>query len=178
MWAADDAARDAAIDAVAGPRRPCWRRLGRRRRRATARLVAAGLRADLFGRASRRAEGAQRLGRRCRSRSLPPIHRAAAIAAIEPCAERRAGRGGGSKAKLLSVLRLAKASATYAGGAEYIAWKINRHAGTEIELKPWQRRHGRCWRRSACCRGSSGPARFARPAGPARPQPRWPARPR
>ena len=43
--------------------------------------------------------------------------------------------------KALSVLRLAKASATYAGGAEYIAWKINRHAGTDIELKPWQRRH-------------------------------------
>ena len=43
--------------------------------------------------------------------------------------------------KLLSVLRLIKASATYAGGAEYIAWKINRHAGTQIELKPWQKRH-------------------------------------
>jgi hypothetical protein len=43
--------------------------------------------------------------------------------------------------KALSVLRLAKASATYAGGAEYIAWKINRHAGTSIELKPWQKRH-------------------------------------
>jgi hypothetical protein len=42
--------------------------------------------------------------------------------------------------KLLSVARLAKASATYAGGAEYIAWKINRHAGTEIVLKPWQKR--------------------------------------
>jgi hypothetical protein len=41
----------------------------------------------------------------------------------------------------LSVLRLAKASLTFAGGAEYIAWKINRHAGTSIELKPWQRRH-------------------------------------
>jgi len=43
--------------------------------------------------------------------------------------------------KLLSVVRLAKASATYAGGAEYIAWKINRHAGTNFELKPWQKRH-------------------------------------
>jgi hypothetical protein len=43
--------------------------------------------------------------------------------------------------KALSVLRLAKASLTFAGGAEYIAWKINRHAGTDIELKPWQRRH-------------------------------------
>ena len=44
------------------------------------------------------------------------------------------------KGKLLSVLRLAKASATFAGGADYIAWKINRHAGTKIALKPWQRR--------------------------------------
>ena len=44
------------------------------------------------------------------------------------------------KGKLLSVLRLAKASATFAGGADYIAWKVNRHAGTKIELKPWQRR--------------------------------------
>lgn len=43
--------------------------------------------------------------------------------------------------KMLSVLRLAKASATYAGGADYIAWKINRHAGTNFELKPWQKRH-------------------------------------
>jgi len=43
--------------------------------------------------------------------------------------------------KGLSVLRLAKASLTFAGGAEYIAWKINRHAGTDIQLKPWQRRH-------------------------------------
>jgi len=30
---------------------------------------------------------------------------------------------------------------TFAGGADYIAWKINRHAGTDIQLKPWQRRH-------------------------------------
>lgn len=43
--------------------------------------------------------------------------------------------------KALSVVRLAKASATFAGGVDYIAWKINRHAGTEIEIKPWQRKH-------------------------------------
>jgi hypothetical protein len=45
------------------------------------------------------------------------------------------------KGKLFSIARLAKASATFAGGADYIAWKINRHAGTTIELTPWQRRH-------------------------------------
>ena len=43
--------------------------------------------------------------------------------------------------KLLSVARLAKASLTFAGGADYIVWKINRHAGTDFALKPWQRRH-------------------------------------
>ena len=43
--------------------------------------------------------------------------------------------------KLYSVARLAKASLTFSGGADYIAWKINRHAGTEIRLKPWQQRH-------------------------------------
>lgn len=42
--------------------------------------------------------------------------------------------------KTLSVLRLAKASGTFADGIDYIAWKINRHAGTSIRIAPWQRR--------------------------------------
>ncbi len=64
-----------------------------------------------------------------------------AMAAVEPNAPRFSWARRRIEGKLLSVLRLAKASATYAGGAEYIAWKINRHAGTQIELKPWQKRH-------------------------------------
>lgn len=44
------------------------------------------------------------------------------------------------RGKWLSVIRLAKASFTYAGGIDYLAWKINRHAGTAIEIRPWQRR--------------------------------------
>jgi hypothetical protein len=44
------------------------------------------------------------------------------------------------KGKAMSVIRLAKATTTFAGGVDYIAWKINRHAGTEIVVKPWQRR--------------------------------------
>ncbi len=43
--------------------------------------------------------------------------------------------------KRYSIARLAKASFTFAGGADYIAWKINRHASANIQLKPWQRRH-------------------------------------
>jgi hypothetical protein len=42
--------------------------------------------------------------------------------------------------KALTVLRLVKASFTFAGGIDYLAWKINRHAGTRIEIRPWQRR--------------------------------------
>jgi len=49
-------------------------------------------------------------------------------------------RGLQRRGKYLSVMRLAKASFTYAGGIDYLAWKINRHAGTAIEIKPWQRR--------------------------------------
>ncbi|HST37394.1 MAG TPA: hypothetical protein VLK25_12295 [Allosphingosinicella sp.] len=45
-------------------------------------------------------------------------------------------RGG----KLLTLVRLAKATTTFAGGVDYIAWKINRHAGTKLVVKPWQRR--------------------------------------
>lgn len=60
-------------------------------------------------------------------------------------AARRAGHRAWARrravGKLLSLARLAKASATYAGGIDYLVWKINRHAGIRIELKPWQRRH-------------------------------------
>jgi hypothetical protein len=42
--------------------------------------------------------------------------------------------------KALTVTRLAKASFTYAGGIDYLAWKINRHSGANIAIKPWQRR--------------------------------------
>lgn len=43
--------------------------------------------------------------------------------------------------KLLSVLRLVKASFTFQGGADYLAWKIERHSGVKVELTDWQRRH-------------------------------------
>ncbi len=44
------------------------------------------------------------------------------------------------RGKLMSAVRLAKASLTFAGGIDYLAWKINRHAGTQIAIRPWQRR--------------------------------------
>lgn len=49
-------------------------------------------------------------------------------------------RGFRRRGKMLTIARLAKASFTYAGGIDYLAWKINRHAGTQIAIKPWQRK--------------------------------------
>lgn len=46
-----------------------------------------------------------------------------------------------AQGKLLSVLRLIKAAFTFAGGADYLTWKIERHSGVAVALTPWQRRH-------------------------------------
>lgn len=43
--------------------------------------------------------------------------------------------------KALSVLRLVKGLFTFAGGPEYIAWKIERHSGVAVDLPPRARRH-------------------------------------
>lgn len=42
--------------------------------------------------------------------------------------------------KLLSVLRLLKATATFEGGMDYILWKIERHSGVTVEIEPRFRR--------------------------------------
>ena len=44
------------------------------------------------------------------------------------------------RGKWMTAARLVKASATFAGGIDYLAWKIHRHAGTGIVIRPWQRR--------------------------------------
>jgi hypothetical protein len=43
--------------------------------------------------------------------------------------------------KPLNVLRLIKAAFTYAGGGDYIVAKLQRHAGVDLPLTEWQRRH-------------------------------------
>jgi hypothetical protein len=45
--------------------------------------------------------------------------------------------------KLLSVLRLLKAAFTFDGGADYIAWKIERHSGVKVEPTAGMRRFPR-----------------------------------
>ncbi len=42
---------------------------------------------------------------------------------------------------LLSVARLLKATATFRGGLDYIAWKVKRHAGIDVAVRPWERQY-------------------------------------
>ena len=138
VWSKDEAARDKAIAAVARAAPTLLGAAGRRTgegildwwRRAFSLTYSAELRAERKGRANSVVDGE------------PDRYRRFGEAA-EPLIAANSGRWAIRRAqgKALSVVRLAKASATYAGGAEYIAWKINRHAGTTIELKPWQKRH-------------------------------------
>jgi hypothetical protein len=139
-WAAGDAARTAAIDAVSRAAPTLLAAAGKVDgeapldwwRRAFALTYSAELRAER----KERGVSVVDADRERYERFSGPV-----IAAIP--ANARAGGWGWRRieGKALSVLRLAKASFTFAGGAEYIAWKINRHAGTKIELTPWQRRH-------------------------------------
>jgi hypothetical protein len=140
VWASDDMAREQAIDAVAlaaptllAAARPkageeplsLWRR-------AFALTYSAELRAERAGRASSVVDLEPTRYERFTG---PALKAAKTMRPHGSWAWRRIeGKG-------LSVLRLAKGSLTFAGGADYIAWKINRHAGTDIKLKPWQRRH-------------------------------------
>ncbi|MEO7379072.1 MAG: hypothetical protein ABIV23_03280, partial [Sphingomicrobium sp.] len=140
VWVRDEAARGKAIAAVARAAPTllgsAMNRVGRLRdeldlwRQAFALTYSAELRAERKTRAGSVVDADPDRYRR---------FTAAALAAAFP------SRSGWTRrrieGKALSVARLAKASATYAGGVDYIIWKINRHAGTKIELKPWQRRH-------------------------------------
>ncbi len=42
--------------------------------------------------------------------------------------------------KALSFLRLLKGAFTFTGAVDYLAWKIGRHSGVTVNVKPWQRR--------------------------------------
>lgn len=143
LWAADDLARQRAISAVAGAA-PTLLSLARPMTDAQDPLSLwkagftltynAELRAEKKGRSVSIVDADpdryRRFGEAALAQGLPP-------SPPEPAKRWRALQRRG---KYLSVIRLAKASFTYAGGIDYLAWKINRHAGTAIQIKPWQRR--------------------------------------
>jgi hypothetical protein len=141
VWAADEAAREAAIAAIATAA-PTLFRLARP-------IAASADPLDVWRAGFAQTYRAElRAEREDRSGSIvdadPERYRRIGDAVPEapmPRQEaerrwRRLQRHG----KLMSVVRLAKASFTFAGGVDYLAWKINRHAGTKIVIKPWQRR--------------------------------------
>lgn len=159
-WTRDAASREAAGRAVAGAVATAARwaaRLGPEQAPAAAFWDA------LFARtyaAELRVETAQRAGSIVR-------HAEARFAALLPLAWQAAGlsyevRGGELRPRLsaaqrrraerdwawrarlgkpLNLLRLVKAAWTFEGGADYLAWKVERHSGVRVELSDWQRRH-------------------------------------
>ena len=143
VWAADEDARARAIDAVAaaapavftlaapiaGSSDPMaiWRA-------GFARTYQCELRAERTARSGSIVDADPDRYRRFGA-AMPPVPAMTAAAAERRWAQLR------RRGKRASVLRLAKASLTFAGGIDYLAWKINRHAGTALVIQPWQRRH-------------------------------------
>lgn len=62
------------------------------------------------------------------------------IAALDRATAAAAWRARHRDGKLLSAARLAKAAFTFDGGLDYLAWKIERHAGVPVPITPWMRR--------------------------------------
>lgn len=139
VWAVDETARDRAVVAVARAAPALLAAAGRQQgeapldwwRRAFSLTYSVELRAERSGRAQSVVDADPARYDRF---SAPAIAAIPASARSGGWARRRI------EGKLLSIARLGKASLTYAGGIDYLAWKINRHAGTKIEIKPWQRR--------------------------------------
>jgi hypothetical protein len=140
VWAASDQARATSIDAVSRAAPTLLAAAGSSNaedplelwRRAFALTYSAELRAE---RKSRAGSVVDLEPQRYARFTAPALEVAATLRPHRNWVWRR------MEGKTLSVLRLAKASMTFAGGAEYIVWKINRHAGTDFQLKAWQRRH-------------------------------------
>ena len=143
VWAADDAARSRSIAAVAQAA-PTLFALARPVtpsddpieiwRTGFARTYTCELRAERTDRSGSIVDADEARYRQFGA-AIPKI-----TTMTRPAAE-RIWRGLQRRGKRASIWRLAKASLTFAGGIDYLAWKINRHAGTAITITPWQRRH-------------------------------------
>lgn len=146
VWTADAAARDRAVAAVVQAA-PTLLSLSRPLSRPDAPVLEiwragfaltyrAELRSERTDRSASIVDADPARYRRIGEAALPLAPAAGSADAVAGWWRRTQRRG-----KALSVLRLAKAAFTFAGGIDYLAWKINRHAGTAIRISPWQRRH-------------------------------------
>lgn len=156
VWARDDTARNAAIDAVSGAA-PAL--LAAARPELPDRLSVADLWTGAFAKtygAELRAEKATRgttlfdtAPQRYAAFTGPALAGAGLAASVEAGLVRftQPAKGDGHwplrrlQGKLLSVARLAKAAFTFDGGIDYLAWKIERHSGVPVPITDWQRRH-------------------------------------
>lgn len=91
---------------------------------------------DRFARLLPLAWQAAGIGYEVRRAELRPQLSAAELATAERAWAWRARLG-----KPLNLLRLIKGAWTFEGGADYLAWKVERHSGLRVELSDWQRRH-------------------------------------
>ena len=53
----------------------------------------------------------------------------------------RNGVGKSSTIKALLGLYERSGEVTFDGAADYVAWKVERHSGVQLQLSDWQRRH-------------------------------------
>lgn len=157
-WVRDDAARDAAVAAVAGAAPALLgAALPMLGDRSTIAAIWTGAFALTFGaelRTEKPGRGEGIVGadpERYRAFTLPALAAAGIAAVPDGDRVRITGPldGPGARAawarrrregKALSAARLAKAAFTFDGGLDYLAWKIERHAGTPVPVRPWMRR--------------------------------------
>jgi len=160
VWAADSAAKDAVVAAIAaacetagryaaalgpasGRAEDYWSALFRGTYQAELRVEKPGREREIIGFDRQRYE--QVLPLAWASASLPftaadgdlrPQLSPEAAGDLRSAWARRARFG-----KPLNAARLIKAASTFEGAARYAAWKIQRHTGVAIEVTPWRERH-------------------------------------
>jgi hypothetical protein len=162
-WSRDEQARQAVLECLAGairtflertlPRLPATGSVQDLWQQGLQLSYGAELRAEKPGRASeltaagahyyrettRLLAGSLRFGMAIQETSGESTYRAV-IPATRRLASRLAWPVRKLQGKLLSVLRLLKALFTFEGGLDYIAWKLERHSGQQIEIPDRVRR--------------------------------------
>lgn len=159
VWAADAAARAQVVEAVvsacttaarlaaalgpaSGPAGDYWRALFRATYRAEFRVERQGRENDILAVNAAHFDGLLSLA--LERAGIDPGQQGATLSPALPASERRRILAWWNRrrrmGKPLNLLRLVKASTTFAGAARYAAWKIERHTGMAVEITPLRER--------------------------------------